>query len=231
MTDRLRPRMMCVVSRNLGMNDAPTAARAGRPGWRDPRLWIGVALVAASVLVGARLLGGADNTIEVWAASSDLGVGQEVTPDDLTARRVRFDDAADAGRYLRVGDDLPDGATLARAVGSGELLPTAALGEAEAGLLEVPIWAAYDAIPGNLTAGSIVDVYVTPVSGGRDTGARLVLDDVLVIAAPRSSESFGPTGNRQILIGVSEEHESRVGLALAAAKDDRVVIAREGRSR
>lgn len=219
---------MSVVSRDLGMTDAPDAARAARPGWRDPRLWIGVALVAASVLVGSRLLGGADDTIEVWAASGDLAAGQEVTEDDLTARRVRFDDDVDAGRYLRVGDDLPDQATLARAVGAGELLPTAALGRADDGLLEVPIWAPYDAIPGNLTAGSTVDVYVTPFSGDRAGGAQLVLDDVVVIAAPRSAESFGPSGNRQVLIGVSDEDQSGVGLALAAAKDDRVAIAREG---
>jgi hypothetical protein len=220
--------MMSVVSRNLGITDAPTAARAGRPGWRDPRLWIGVALVAASVLVGARLLGGADNTIEVWAASADLSVGQEVTEQDLTARRVRFDEDADADHYLLVGDALPDEATLARAVGSGELLPAAALGRADEGLLEVPIWAPYDAVPGNLTAGSTVDIYVTPTADDKEAGARLVLDDVVVIAAPRSSESFGPSGNRQVLIGVSDDDQSGVGLALAAAKDDRVAIAREG---
>lgn len=210
------------------MTDAPPAARATRPGWRDPRLWTGVALVAASVLAGARLIGGADHTIEVWAASADLTVGQEVREGDLVARRVRFDDAADADRYLRVGEALPDEATLARAVGSGELLPAAALGAPTEGLLEVPIWAPYDAIPGNLAAGARVDVYVTPLSGEARTGAELVLDDVLVLAAPRGDSSFGPTGNRQVLVGVTDEDQAGVGVALAAAQDNRVAIAREG---
>lgn len=220
--------MMSSVSRNLGKNDAPQAARATRPGWRDPRLWIGVALVAGSVLAGARLLGGADDTIEVWAASGDLAVGQQVAEDDLVARRVRFDDDADAERYLRVGEELPAAATLGRAVGAGELLPVAALGKPDGGLLEVPIWAPFDAIPGDLAAGARVDVYVTPVAGGGGLRAQLVLDDVLVVAAPRGESGFGPSGNRQVLIGVADADQAGVGVALAAAKDNRVAIAREG---
>lgn len=216
------------VSTQLGKHDAPPATRAARPGWRDPRLWIGVALVAASVVVGARLVGGADDTIEVWAATADLAPGHPVVETDLTARRVRFDED-DAGRYLRVGHALPDGAVLARAVGAGELVPAAALGEAGGGLQEVPVWAPYDAVPGDLGAGAVVDVWVTPRSGGPDEeGARLVLDDVLVVAAPRSGDGLGPSGNRQVLVGVSPDDADGVGRVLAAAKDDRVVLVREG---
>jgi len=218
--------MMSGVSRNLGKTDAPPAARAGRPGWRDPRLWIGVALVAASVLVGARLLGGADRTIEVWAASGDLAAGQPVSQDDLVARRVHFADEGEADRYLRVGDDLPDDATLARAVGAGELVPSAVFGTAEAGLLEVPIWAPAETIAPNVEAGSVVDVWVTPAD--RDGDAVLVLDDVVVVALPRSEESFGPGGNRQLVVGVEDRDEAGIGPALAAAHDGRISITREG---
>jgi hypothetical protein len=220
--------MMCGVSRNLGITDAPPAARAGRPGWRDPRLWIGVALVAASVVAGGRLLGGADDTIEVWAAAGDLAEGQPLSRADLAARRVRFDHDADAARYLLVGSELPTDATLARAVGDGELVPQAALGTPADHLLEVPIWAPSDAIPASVGAGSTVDVWVTPAPGARASGARLVLDDVVVIAAPRTDESFSPTGNRQVLVGVRDGDDPGIGLALAAAKDDRVAIIRQG---
>jgi hypothetical protein len=218
--------MMSGVSRNLGKTDAPPAVRAGRPGWRDPRLWIGVALVAASVLVGARLLGGADRTIEVWAASGDLAAGQPVSQDDLVARRVDFAEDVDADRYLQVSDDLPDAATLARAVGAGELVPSAAFGRAGAGLLEVPIWALAEAIAPNVVAGSVVDVWVTPADHVGD--AAVVLDDVVVVAAPRSEESFGPGGNRQLLIGVGDRDKAGIGPALAAAHDGRISITREG---
>lgn len=221
--------MMSSVSTDLGKHDAPPATRATRPGWRDPRLWTGVALVAASVVLGARLLGGADDTIEVWAATADLSPGQPVGEADLTARRVRFHDAADADAYLRVGDPLPDAAQLARAVGAGELVPVAALGDRVGGLQEVPVWAPYDAVPGNLEAGAVVDVWVTPRSGGaEDAGARLVLDDVVVVAAPRTTDGLGPSGNRQVLVGVSPDDSDGVAQVLAAAKDDRVALVREG---
>jgi len=220
--------MMSDVSTDLGKPDAPPAARAARPGWRDPRLWIGVALVAVSVLAGARLVGGADDTIEVWAATAELAPGQPVGEAELTARRVRFDDAADAARYLRVGETLPDDATAARAVGAGELVPVAALGGGSAGLQEVPVWAPYDAVPGNLEPGAVVDVWVTPRSGESEQGARLVLDDVVVIAAPRRTDGLGPSGNRQVLVGVPPEDAEGLGLVLAAAKDDRVALVREG---
>ena len=50
----------------------PTALRLRNPSWRDPRLWVGVALVLVSVVAGARLLASADDTVGVWSASSDL---------------------------------------------------------------------------------------------------------------------------------------------------------------
>ena len=222
--------MMTPVSSDLGTLDAPPAQRARTPGWRDPRLWLGVALVATSVLVGARLLGGADDTVEVWSAGGDLAAGQPVTEGDLVARRVRFAAAADGDRYLRVGDPLPDDATLTRAVGDGELLPAAALGSAEEGLTEVPIWAPAEVIPASVEPGSLVDVWVTPTPGAdaRTAGSVLVLDDVVVIAVPRGEDSFGPGGNRQVLVGVADGAAPEVGQAIAAAKDDRIVITRQG---
>ena len=222
--------MMTSVSRDLGTLDAPQAVRARGPGWRDPRLWLGIALVAASVLVGARLLGGADDTVEVWSARADLAAGQPVTEADLVARRVSFDDEADGDRYVRVGNPLPGDATLSRAVGAGELLPAAALGAAEEGLTEVPVWAPAEVIPASIEPGSTVDVWVTPTPGSGSTvkGSVLVLDDVVVIAVPRGEDSFGPGGNRQVLVGVTDGAAPEVGQALAAAKDNRIVITRQG---
>src|SRR5204862_159603 len=59
-------------------HDVPPALRAHRPGWRAPRLWIGIVLVAACVVVGARVLAAADDTVQVCAAAGHLGAGQLV---------------------------------------------------------------------------------------------------------------------------------------------------------
>ena len=207
------------------MTEAPLATRATRPGWRDPRLWIGTALVAGSVLVGASLLGGADDDIEVWAAAADLEPGHQVTEDDLAARRVRFSDPQDGDRYVRVGAELPADAVLSRGVGAGELLPATALGPAREGLLEVPIAVPPEEVAATVDVGSVVDVWI---SHETRPDAELALDDVVVLALPGGDESFGPSGNQQVLIGVRDPDDPGIGRAIAAAKDGRVLISRQG---
>lgn len=216
------------VSSNLGITDAshaPPATRAGSSGWRDPRLWIGLALVAASVLVGARVLAGADRTVEVWAVVADQPPGGALAEDDLVARRVRFVDDADLAAYLPVRDGLPERRTLVRAVGGGELLPAAALGDGVEERTEVPVWAPAEAVAGSIEPGSVVDVWVTGGGGG---DGRVVLDDVVVLAAARPADTFGPGGRRQVLVGVTGADEQGIGEVLAAAREDRVAITREG---
>ena len=50
--------------------DVPAATRPTTPGWRDPRLWIGVVLVTGSVVAGARILSGADARAKIDAGAS-----------------------------------------------------------------------------------------------------------------------------------------------------------------
>jgi hypothetical protein len=181
----------------LGDHTPPAAARATRPGWRDPRLWIGVAIVALSVVAGSRLLAAADDTVIVWAAVEDLAGGAEVNADDLEARRVRFAEAADHERYFTADDPLPEDARLVRGVGRGELLPRAAVGTTtDDDVLELPI--PVDLVPDSVGPGSVVNVYV------RDTVrcprcAGPALESVAVVDAPAADEL---TGVRQLVLAV-----------------------------
>ena len=45
------------------------ATRVRRPGWRDPRLAVGLVLVAAATVAGARLLATSDDTVAVWVTT------------------------------------------------------------------------------------------------------------------------------------------------------------------
>src|SRR5215212_1297002 len=96
---------------------APAARRVRAPRWLDLRLVLGVLLVLASVLLGARVVGAADATVPVWSVTGDLAAGTVLTPDDLTAVDVRLDGTARG--YLSASVD-PAGRTLARSVGTGE---------------------------------------------------------------------------------------------------------------
>lgn len=216
---------MSRVTKDLGPSDTPAATRSVTAPWRDIRLWTGVALVAGSIALGARVLASADDMTQVWAARADLQPGAELTHDDLVATRVRLDDAA-AQRYLLVNGPWPDHDRLVRAVGQGELVPTAALGAGNRGIVAVPVSVPARAVPPSLAAGSVVDVWVT--SGDRKEEATPVLDDVMVLEVPAVDELLGAGGDRQVVVGVPADARAGVGRVLAAGRDGRVAITREG---
>lgn len=204
---------------------APAATRVARPGWRDPRLWIGLLIVAGSVVLGARLLAAVDETVAVWAVVDDHGVGSPLTTDDVYAARVRFADAADLDRYLPATEPLPDDVVLARAVGGGELLPRAAVGSAEeAGTVQVPLDLEPDRVPPTVAAGSVVDVYVGSLGGRGDRApSGPALEAVTVVAAPAPEESFAVTGTRQLVLAVDDAEVAPFLAVLDGVDDDPVV--------
>lgn len=213
---------------NDQLGDRPSLARrAVRPGWRDPRLALGVLVLAGSVVLGATVLGRADRTVAVWALTADLPAGRAVSADAVEERRVRFADAALADHYLSAADAVPAGTVLVRPVGAGELLPRSALGSADdaATTVEVPVAVSGDAVPGTVRTGSVVDVWVTPPDRA---GAERVLDDVVVVEAPAPSGGFAPTGTRQLVLAVPTElADAALPRLLAATGGTGVVVTRE----
>lgn len=206
----------------------PPATRVTSPGWRDPRLWVGVAIVAASVLVGTRVLAAADDTVAVWVLADDAGVGEVLAPDDLVAERVRFADDAALARYLAVDEALPDGLRLLRGIGAGELLPRAALGDADLGdTFEVSLPVAPLLVPPSVTAGSVVDVYLSDRSASDERRADgPALSEVRVVDAPPPEEAFAVGGDRQVVLAVAPEAVSDFYAALDALGDPVVTVVR-----
>ena len=213
------------VPRTTRAVELPAASRTASPGWRDPRLWVGVVLVTGSVVAGARVLSSADDMTAVWAASTDLVVGQTLDADDLVATRLRFDDDADRRRYLLVDDELPAALTLERPLSAGELVPAAALGEDAADdTVTVSIAVAAEHVPTELARGSRVDVWVIGQDRGRSATAERVLEDVLILDAPVVSDSFASATSRQLVLALPQDDEDSLGLVLAASGDDRVRV-------
>jgi hypothetical protein len=157
----------------------PTASRLGRARWLDARLLVGLLLVLLSVVVGAKVFADADQRVQVWAVTHDLGADTPLSGDDLQARSVSLDDAT--GRYLSATTKL-DGLVLTRPVGRGELLPVSAVGHPDATharrvVIEVDRFGV-----AGITKGRVVDVYVvrdTP-SGETPPPPQLVLAGVTV---------------------------------------------------
>ena len=221
--------------RDARVADVPPASRAASAGWRDPRLWIGVVLVTGSVVVGARVLAGADDMTPVWSAADDLVAGQTLTADDLVATPVRFGDDVDRERYLATGADLPATLTLTRPLAAGELVPASALGEESTeSTVTVSIAVPAEHVPTDVVRGSRVDVWVIAgqglagQGGRRAPAAELVLGDVVVLDAPLVSDAFVSATSRQLVLAVPDDEDDALGVVLAASGDDRVRVVGRG---
>ena len=214
----------------------PVATRGRRAAWRDPRLWVGVVLVAASVVLGARVLAAADDTVQVWSVSSDLGAGQRLDAADLVAQRVRFADATALGGYFTVDDELPAELEVTRPVAAGELLPRAAVGEPSAsGLVEVPIAVDPELVPPSVGAGDTVDVYVVAPLSASATQAEQpappsgpALSGASVVDAPEAASSFGTSGKRQLVLAVPEADAEAFFALLAQYDVPSLTVVRRG---
>ena len=202
---------------------SPPASRVRRPGWRDPRLAVGVVLVCASALLGARLLDRADDTVAVLAAQGPLVAGQEVEPGDLVAVRLRFSSAADADRYLPGDAQVAPGTVATREVGAGELVPRAAIAAAAGDrLVEVPLAVPVTGVPASVGPGARVDVWVTrPRADGGTARAEQVLRAVAVLATGRGNGAV-----RQVVVGVPTSEEAGLARVVAALPDAAVVLVR-----
>ena len=102
------------------------AGRVRRPSWRDPRLLIGLALIALAVAAVVMIVQGADTTSPFYAAARDLAPGTVVGDDDLVVVHVRVS----SGEYVPQSDAVV-GRVLNRTIGAGELIPVSALVSAD----------------------------------------------------------------------------------------------------
>jgi hypothetical protein len=221
------------------VSPVPAAARATTPGWRDPRLWVGLLIVAVSVVAGSRLLAAADDTVAVWAVAADAGPGAALSEGDLVVQRVRFADPDDLAGYYRVDETLPGELRLVRGVGAGELLPRGAVGASDqpTDTVELPVSVESDQVPPAVQAGSVVDVYLLgdPARGEPATAEPAaaepgtpVLQEATVVDAPDSDDGFGTTGRRQLVLAVPQGDAATYFAAVAALESPLLTVVRRG---
>jgi hypothetical protein len=143
---------------------------------------------------------------------------------------VRFGDASELDRYFGADAPLPSDLKLLRGVGSGELLPRSAVGPAGgAGLLQLPVAAQAALVPPMVAAGSVVDLYVLPSGGGPcAAGCAPALKGVTVVSASSADEGFGGSGQRQLVLGVTDDDAQRYFAALAGVESPTVTVVRRG---
>lgn len=238
------------------MSDTPVSPKANRlatPTWLDGRLVLGVLLVLVSVVVGARVLGSADQSQLVWAATRDLTVGSQLQDGDLEPVRVRLFERSQ--RYVRVSDDKPTGYIIRRGLGAGELLPLGSVTSPERDVdfrvVTVPVLPGH--YPPGLERDMQVDLWVTPEQSGQGTaaqadgttaeqeggdgttstaprlaGATQVLSQVTVLTGPADGGDFASTGSTvAIALQVRPGDVAKVVSAMSLGRLDLVRVPRE----
>jgi hypothetical protein len=202
---------------------SPTATRLVPRRWLSARMVVGVLLVLLSVVVGVRVVSAADETVPVLVAAVDLAPGQPLTADLVEVRQVRLEHGLDA--YLT--GDVGSGYVVARPVGSGELLPRAAISPAADAVDTRYVTLALDAseLPHGLTAGDVVDVWLTPPDD--DPAATLLLSSVSVTAASAGGGALtGTSRHAQVTLAITGDDVKDVTAQLvAAARAARVYLA------
>jgi len=186
--------------------------------------------MAASVILGVRVVDAADDTVPVWSFQEDLPAGSPLTASQLTVRNVHFDGGDDAGLYLSADAAPPGGMVLGHDVNAGELLSVSSLRlGTDTSAAELPLAVATGSLPADLAPGDLVDVWVTPdpAGSGPRSGATEVLSDVSVVSLDTSSAALGAGDATRILIALDDAAVAGLSDTLSRLSTGQVVLVRE----
>lgn len=195
---------------------APVAARLRRPGWRDPRLLAGLALVAASVMLGSWAVRAAERTVPVYVVRETTVPGAAIEPGTVTVADVRLG-TVDLSRYLRADRPLPAGAVALRVVEAGELLPASAVGSADDLALRPVSVPVSGQVPQTVRTGARVDLWFVPKAASDEVASPTQLAAALTVAeVDRPEGAFAAGGTTTIHVLVPTDQLPGVLTALAA---------------
>jgi hypothetical protein len=181
------------------MTTVPPRPRA-RSVWIDPRFLVGILIVVVSIAGVWFVVAAARQTAPVLVAARTLVAGETIAASDVRVAEVALGQLSE--RYAAPGS-VGDGSVAVRTVPAGELVPSDALGPADAARTTTVVVPSGTAVPAAVTAGSRVEVWVAPrvAEGEYDTPrilvadatvARLVEDDALVSSTGASLELVVP---------------------------------------
>jgi len=188
------------------------ATRLRRSGWRDPRLAVGLVLVAIATVAGARLLATSDDTVAVWVTTAPVRAGDDVADAELAPAEVALHEAADESTYL-AADQAPNG-VFERDLTAGELVPLAAVDETvPADRSDVSLAIALGDAPVDLAAGDLVDVYAVPdptMTGSGGSGRADLLLEAVPVLTVRGGAALGDA-SQQVVVGLDDRAVAGAG--------------------
>jgi hypothetical protein len=201
---------------------SPPALRSRLATWADPRLLGGVVLILVSLVVGAKVVTGADRTQPLHSLKRDLPAGHVLTGDDVAPVRARV--ISTTAVYVPA-KELVAGKVLLREVRKGELLARTAIGvNPNKSMREMSVAVKQEHAAAGLVAGSRVDVIATTPKTN-DVAARTwtVAKGVEVRGEPKSAGAFGGNTYR-VMLDIPTELVLDLTLAMRTAEIDIVEV-------
>ena len=206
-----------------GVPSSAPARRLSRPRWLDVRMIFGVVLVLVSVLIGARVIAGADKSTSVWALQHDLAAGSTLQENDLKKVRVRLFEDADT--YLSTSSS-PAGRVLSRGMAAGELLPKSAIGQ-ESSYVTLAISVPAQRVPASLVRGQVINLYASEVA---TAGSSTAADDQPAVSLVASGLAVADvTGRGQGALTVSSS-TLQVAIKVYSCRVEDLIGATEGKT-
>ena len=203
---------------------SPPAIRLRRPGWRDPRLLLGVVLVAGSVALGSWLVSAAGRTTPVFVTRGPLVAGEAIEASGLQVRDVRLPEGPDL--YLTAKEGPPPGLVATRTVGAGEIVPLSAV--ARSADLDVrPVAVAADGpLSTDVVEGSVVDLWFVPepARGAEAAAVEVATTEATVDGAAPSTVAPGAPRQLAAALTVSEVSTPEGALAVGATATVHVLV-------
>lgn len=182
--------------------------------WFDPRLAIGIVLIAASVIGVFAIVSVADASEKVLTARAALAPGDRIDAGDLVATEVRMPGATDL--YLVPADVPAEGLLVTKAIAAGELVPASAVGSAAALRLASVVITVNAELPGSIEPGATVDVWAARLEQTNVYGPpSVIVAGATVVRILESNELVSSGNSTSIELLVPRGRIARVLEALA----------------
>ena len=187
------------------------------------RTYFAIGLLVISLLAAIAITGKANQSVTVWAASSEIMPGDVISNSNIRAVKVFLPESIN--EYMSSRNVIHNGISNRR-IASGELIPRRAVSVSFAGeaTRSVPLRIARNDLPSDLTSGQVVDIYYLPQANLNSTKAvrtELISEAVLVESIDQKSKDMG--GEIGIVLKIPEFEVMKL---LAALNNSRVVVVR-----
>lgn len=180
------------------------AERMHKPGWKDPKLLMGLLLIVISLVAVVGVINATNKTQTYYVANRDISVGDSVEPSDLKVVEVRLGEAD--GLYLAASEELNQSIHAKQHIQKGELISANALQEPdEQGRRQVAI-VLDSTVASSFSAGDYADIWVShQEENGTSYSVPIQVMQAAEISQINTEDSMiGSTGKTAVQILVTD---------------------------